>query len=139
MRLARSHSAGAKGCPCRGCSPPKKSNLNFMFPSALKRFRRHLLAILAGCDVCCILQCSSDGRVWSPICRPDKETVNALTQVWHCIAVVGQIAIKVCDQTTPAPRLLGRLSVEEATHTSRAALHPGTAAVVKRAAGVAVL
>ena len=65
--------------------------------------------------------------------------MNALTQVWHCIAVVGQIPIKACDRLTPAPRLLVRLSVEEATHTSTAALHPGTAAVVKRAAGVAVL
>ena len=27
-------------CPCHGCSPAKKSNLYFVFPSALKRFRR---------------------------------------------------------------------------------------------------
>ena len=54
-----------QNCPCQGCSPAKKSNLNFMFPSALRRFRRHLLAVPAGCDVCCMLQCASDGRVWT--------------------------------------------------------------------------
>ena len=83
-------------CPCHGCSSAKKSKLNFMFPSALKRFRRHLLAVPAGCDVCCILQCSSEGRVWSPVRRPDKRsTVNVLvTQVCDFIPTFGQFAIK---------------------------------------------
>ena len=38
-----------------------------------------VLAVAAGCDICCILQCSSDGRVSSPICCPYMgTTVNAL-------------------------------------------------------------
>ena len=79
-----------QNCPCHGCFPAKKSNLNLMFPSALKRFRRHLLAVPAGCDVCCTLQCAS-GRVWGPIRRPDnRSTVNALVaQVWDFIPTVG--------------------------------------------------
>ena len=48
---------------CHGCSLAKKSNLMFMFPSALKRFRRHLLSIPAGSYVCCMLQGSSDGSL----------------------------------------------------------------------------
>ena len=57
-----------KNYPWHGCSSSEKSNLNFMFPSALKRFRRHLLAVPAGCDVCCILQCSNDG--WGVVAPP---------------------------------------------------------------------
>ena len=49
--------------PCHGCSPAKESYLNFVFPSVLERFRRHLLAVAAGFDVCCVLQCLDKGSV----------------------------------------------------------------------------
>ena len=93
-----------QNCPCHGCSPAKESDLDFVFPSVLKRFRRHLLTVTAGCDVCCTLQCSSNGRVWSPFCCPDKGTiVNALVaQIWDVMPVVGQF----CDQTLPGLRHL---------------------------------
>ena len=83
-----------QNCPIHGCSPAEKRNLNFMFPPALKRFRRHLIAIPARRSVCCVLQCSSDGMVWSPIRRLDQGSiVNALVaQVWDFIPVVGQFA-----------------------------------------------
>ena len=67
-----------------------KSHLDFVFPSALKHFRRHLLPVAAGCNVCCILQCSSDGGVWSPVRRPDKRAiVNTLvSQFQDFVSVV---------------------------------------------------
>ena len=70
---------------------------DFIFPPALKRFRRHLLDIATGSDVLYILQCSSEGRVWSPISCPDKGTiVNALvSQNWDFLAV-RQFTIKGC-------------------------------------------
>ena len=110
-----------QNCPCHGCSPAKKSNSNFMLQSALKRFRRHLLAIPGGR----ILQCSSDGKVWSTIRRADKGSiVNALVaQVWDFIPT---ISWTVCDQMTPRDVA----ALVEATHTSRAALRPGTAAAL---------
>ena len=82
--------------PCHGCSPTKQSYLDFVFPPALERIHRRLLPFAAGCDVGCVLQCSSDCRVWSPVTRPDKRsTVNTLvTQVWDFIPVVGRFAIK---------------------------------------------
>ena len=104
-----------------------------MFPSVLKRFRRHLLAVAAGCDVCCILQCASDGRVRSPICCPDKGTiVNALVaQVWDFLPTVKQFAIRSClCCVTSSCCCVGRGH----THTPKAALRPGTAAAVKRSA-----
>ena len=84
-----------QNCPRHGCPSTEEGFLDFVFPSALKRFRRHLLTVPAGCDVCCILQCSSDGRLRSPIRRPDKGSiVSALVaQVWD-FSSVGQFAIK---------------------------------------------
>ena len=38
-----------QNCPCHGCSPTKMIYLDFVFPSALDRFRRHLLPVAAGC------------------------------------------------------------------------------------------
>ena len=61
-----------QNCPCHGCSLAKESFLDFEFPSVLERFRRYQLADAAGCDVCCVLQCPSDGRAWSPVSSPDK-------------------------------------------------------------------
>ena len=65
--------------------------------------------------------------------RPDKGSiVNVLVaQVWDFIPVVGQFAIK--DACAASPRAAAAQG--EATHTSRAALRPGAAAVVKRSAG----
>ena len=111
-----------------------------MFPSVLKRIRRHLLAVAAGCDACCdaccVLQCPSDSRVWPPVCCPNKGTiVNALVaQVWGFVPVVRQFSIK----TLPALRHLEPLLHWERlhTHTSGAALRPGTAAEVKRSVGL---
>ena len=85
-----------QNCPCHGCSPAKKSNLNFMLLSASERFRRHLLAVPAGCNVCSVLRCSCDDRVWSPVRWPnERATVNALvTQFRDFVSVVLQFAIK---------------------------------------------
>ena len=116
-----------QNCPCHGCSPTKQSYLDFVFPSVLERFRRHFLPVAAGCDVCCML-CSSDGRVRSPVRRPDKRsTVNALVvQACKFIPVVGRFAVE---------RRLRRVSwgccCVGGGHT-----HIHTAAVVKRSAGL---
>ena len=97
--------------PCHGCSPTKKSYLDFVFPSALERFRQNLLIMPAGCDVCCVLQCSSDGQVRSPVRRPDKRAVVNSDLRFRLSSG------KVCDQMTLAPRLLGLLLHWERRHT----------------------
>ena len=65
---------------------------------------------------------------------PSRGTiVNALvTQVWDFIPVVG--SFRSNDACAASPRAAAALG--EATHTSRAALRPGTAAVVKISAGL---
>ena len=84
------------------------------------------------CNVCCVLQCSSDSWSWSPICCPDKGTiVNA--QVTQNLGFHA-CSWTVCDQTLRALRLVLLLH-GESTHTSWAALRPGTV-VVKRSAGL---
>ena len=82
--------------PCHGCSPAKKSNLNFMLPSVLKRFRRHLLVVPAGCDVCC----TPDGRVRSP---PSRQEVDGACPGYGMLGF-HSCSWTVCDQMTPAPR-----------------------------------
>ena len=111
-----------QNCPCHGCSPAKKSNLNFMFPSALKRFRRHLLASPARSNVCCALQCSSDGCVVAP--PLSKQGIDS-----GCPGCAGlgflSCSWTVCDQMTPALRLL-----EPLLHWGRPHTHPGRRCVL---------
>ena len=89
-----------QNCPCHGCFPAYKSNLSFMFPSALERVRRHLVAIPAGCD----------GWVWSPVRCPNERGENgyAIPRFRLCSAIV-------CDQWRLRGSWAGAL--EEATHT----------------------
>ena len=89
--------------------------MDFMFPSTLKRFCGHLLAVAAGCDVCCVLQCSGDRKVRPPICCPNQETVKNAPDHEDQEFVVSSVI--VYDQRLLAQR-------------------PGTAAVVKRSAGL---
>ena len=72
MRLTRSHSARADGFgrTAHVMAASEEGYLDFVFPSALKRFCRHLLTVAAGCDVCCVLQCSGDDRR-PTICCPN--------------------------------------------------------------------
>ena len=55
-----------------------------------------------------------------------------VAQVWDFMPVVRQFSIRRKRCLRVSPRAAAAL--EEATHTSRAALRPGTAAVVKRSA-----
>ena len=50
---------------------------------------------------------------------------------WYAIPRLHLSSVKVCDQMTPARRLLGLLLRWRKPHTSRAELRPGTAAVVR--------
>ena len=103
-----------QNCLCHGCFPTKESDLDFVLLSALERFRRHLLAVPTGSDVCCVLRCPG-GWVWSPVRRPDqKATVSALvTKFRDFVSAVGKFAIK----GPLAPRLLVLLLHWKRTHT----------------------
>ena len=41
-----------------GCPSTEEGYLDFMLPYVLQGCCGHLLAVAAGCDVCCVLQCS---------------------------------------------------------------------------------
>ena len=70
----------------------------------LERFCRHLLAVPAGCDVRCILQCASDGRVRWPVRRPDK---GSIVNAPGCASLgFHSCTWTVRDQMTPVLRLL---------------------------------
>ena len=102
------------------------------FPFVLKRFRRHLLAVPTGGNVLRIEAFALRlGAVAHPLSRQEGESecrLVAVPRFRFCSA-------KVCDQMPPAsPRAAA--AMEEATHTSRAALRPGTAVVVKISAGL---
>ena len=96
-----------QNCPCHGCSLELKRNLNFMVPSVLKRFRKHLLAVPAGCNVCCVRHSSQFrlGVVVRPLSKRevDSECPGRVIPKLHFCCVI------VCDQLTPARRLLGLL------------------------------
>ena len=100
-----------QNCPCHGRSPAQKSNLNI---------------VPTGSDVCGVLHCSRDGWVGS---LDQRAVVPWVTQFREFFSVLGKFAI-ICRLRRAAAVL------EEATHTSRAALRPGTAAVVKVSAGL---
>ena len=70
-----------------------------MFPLALKLFRRHLLLILTGGSVCCVLKRLSYGQVRSSIHCPNKRAnVNALLPQFHnFMSVIREFAICVLD------------------------------------------
>ena len=108
-------------CACRGCSPSEESDLGLMFPPAMKGFRREMLPVSAGGDVCRVLKRSSDGRM-----RPPMSTLTGGSEY----SVASILRFHFCNATVhgrmPSPRAA---AMEEATHTSRAALRPGTAAV----------
>ena len=97
-----------QNCPCHACSPAEKINLMFMFPSALQRLRRHLLAVSAGSYVCCILQCSSDGRLIARLLS--RHEVDS-----ECPGD----SFRSNDACAASPRAAAALG--EATHTSRGA------------------
>ena len=52
-----------KNCASHGCPPTQQSDLDFVFSPAMKGFRRQMLPVSAGSDVCRALNRSSDGRV----------------------------------------------------------------------------
>ena len=85
-----------QNCSCHSCSLSQESDLDIMFPPAMKGFRRHLLPIPTRGNVCCVLKRSSDGRVRSSLHCPNKKaTVNALLPQFPDFAsVVREIAIK---------------------------------------------
>ena len=97
---------------------------------SMQGFCRQVLPVATRGDVSGILMRSSDGRVRPPICCPNKRAVvnKLLPQFAEFISVMRQ---------PPAQHLPGLpLQWEEATHTSRAALRPGKAAVVRISAGL---
>ena len=94
-------------CPCQRI----RQNWISWFPSALERFRRHLLSVAAGCDVCCILQCMSDSRV----CRPSRQEVDS--ECPGCASLgFHSCSGTDCDQTTPALRLRAAAAMDEGDH-----------------------
>ena len=62
-------------CP-HGCPSFEEGYLDFMHPSVVDGFDRHLLSVAARRGVGCILQGSGDCWVRSPICCPDKRAVD---------------------------------------------------------------
>ena len=74
MMPAKSHSARA-GRLCHGCPPSQESDLDFVLPPGTKGFRRQMLPVSAGGDVCRALKRSSDGWMRPPVRRPHKWAV----------------------------------------------------------------
>ena len=114
-----------ENCASHGCPPLQKSDSDLVLPSAMKGLRRLMLPIATGGDVCCVLKCSSDGRMRPPIRCPDKR------------AAVNVLFVSVLRfHSACAASLRAAAAMEEATHTSKATLRPGTTAVVKISAGL---
>ena len=73
MMPAKSHSALAEGVArTHGCPPAQESDLDFVFPPARKGFRRQMLPVSGGRDVCRVQKRSSDGRLRSPVRSPHQ-------------------------------------------------------------------
>ena len=83
-----------------------------------------MLPVPTGSDVCCVLKRSSYGWVWSPVRRPDKLSVaNALVTQFRDFVLCSGKSLRSNDACATSPR--SAAAMEEATHTSRAALRPG--------------
>ena len=105
-----------ENCASHGC--PQESDLDFLFPLAMKELRRQMLPVSTGGEVCRVLKRSSDGWMRPPFS--------------DFISVMRQFTIE-CRCATSAR---AAASLEEAKHTSRVALRPETAAVVRISAGL---
>ena len=122
-----------QNCSRHCCSSSKQGNLNLIFPLVLEGFCRQLLSILECFGVCCTLHGSRNRLVWPPDGRPDQwtidNTLHSKTLEFPPVVVV----FRSKAACAASPRAAAALE-----DTSRAALRPGSAAVVKISACVDV-
>ena len=79
-----------------GRPPTQESNMDFVFPPAMKRFRRQMLPVPAGGNVCCVLKRSSGNWARSPVSSPHKRAVmnTLLPQFSDFIPVLREFTIE---------------------------------------------
>ena len=101
----------------------------------MQGFRRQVLPAVRGGDVCGVLKRASDGWRRPPVRGPNQRAVVnvLLPQFAGLISVCVRLR---SDAACAASPRAGGASMEEAMNTSRAALRPGTAAVVRISAGL---
>ena len=62
-------------CASHGCPSAWESDLDFVFPPAMQGFRRQVLPVSTGGDVCRVLKRWSDGWMRPPVRAPYKRAV----------------------------------------------------------------
>ena len=95
-----SHSARAEGfgrtARAMAALRRRRATWVFVLPPAMKGFRRHLLPVPGGGEVCCVPKRSSYGWVRSPIRCPDKRAImNALLSQFHNFVSVVRDTLKL--------------------------------------------
>ena len=129
-------------CPCRrirencashGCPSAWNSDLNFVFQFVMQEFRRPVLPVATGGDVSGVLKRSSDGWMRPPVRGPNQRALVNILLPQFSEFHLSCVSFRSNASCEASPRAA---AMEEATHTSRAALRPGTAAVVRLSAGL---
>ena len=80
----------------QGCCPAQESDFDFLFPPAMKGFRRQMLPVSTGGDVCRVLKRTSDDRMRPPVRGPHQRVVVniLLPQFSDFISVMQQFTIE---------------------------------------------
>ena len=105
-------------------APAQGSDLDFVFPPAMKGFRRQMLAVSTGGDVCRVLKRSSDGWMRPRFTQAGGSEYPVASRFHSCNATV-------YDRMPPVQHLRG-LPLQWRRPRTR----PGTAAAVRISAGL---
>ena len=100
----------------------------------MQGFRRQVLPVATGGDVCGVLKRSSDGWMRPPVRGPNQAGGSEYSAASVLRVHLSCVSLRSNAACAASPRAAA--AMEEATHTSRAALRPVTAAVVKISAGL---